>query len=49
MKIDIVKKNTATLSNASKKVGLEANAEKSNYMLMSRHQNAGQNHNTKLL
>jgi hypothetical protein len=28
-------------------VGLEVNAEKTKYMLLSRHQNAGQNHNIK--
>jgi hypothetical protein len=38
-----IKKNTETLFDASKKVGLEVNAEKAN-MLLSCHQNAGQNH-----
>jgi hypothetical protein len=33
---------------ASKEVGLEVNIEKTKYMLMSRHQNAGQNHNVKV-
>jgi hypothetical protein len=33
--IDTVKKNTETLSDASKKVGLEVNPEKTKYMLMS--------------
>jgi hypothetical protein len=28
--------------------GLEVNAEKAEYMLLSRHQNAGQNHNIKI-
>jgi hypothetical protein len=44
-----VKKNTETLSDASKEVGLEVNAEKTKYdMSMSRHQNAGQNHGIKI-
>jgi hypothetical protein len=42
--IDTIKKNTETLIDASKEVGLEVNAEKSKYMLLSRHQNSGQNH-----
>jgi hypothetical protein len=37
--VDTVKKNTQTLIDASKEVSLEVNAEKSNYMLLSRHQN----------
>jgi hypothetical protein len=36
------------LINASKEVGPEVNAEKTEYMLLSRHQNAGQNHDTKI-
>jgi hypothetical protein len=43
-----IKKNTETLTDASKEVGLEVNTEKTkNMLLLSRHQNAGQNHNTK--
>jgi hypothetical protein len=41
--IDIINKNK-TLIDAIKKVGLEVNAKKTKYMLLSRHQNAGQNH-----
>jgi hypothetical protein len=41
--IDTIKKNTQTLIDASKEVGLEVNGEKIKYMLLSRHQNAGQN------
>jgi hypothetical protein len=41
--IDTIKKNTETFINASKEVGLEINAEKTKYILLSRHQNAGQN------
>jgi hypothetical protein len=45
--IDTIKKNTQTLIDASKEVGLEVNAEKTKYMLLSRTQNAGQNHDIK--
>jgi sorting nexin-29 len=38
-----IKKNTETLIDASKEVGLEINVEKTKYMLLSRHQNVGQN------
>jgi hypothetical protein len=33
---------------ASKEMGLELNAEKTKYMVMSRNQNAGHNHNIKI-
>jgi hypothetical protein len=46
--IDTIKKNTETLIDATKEVGLEVNAEKTKHMLMARHQNAGQNHNIKI-
>jgi site-specific DNA-adenine methylase len=46
--IDTIKKNTETLIDASKEVGLEENTEKTKYMLLSRHQNAGQNHDIKI-
>jgi hypothetical protein len=39
-----IKENTETLIDASKGVSLEVNTEKTKYMLLSRHQNAGQNH-----
>jgi ribosomal protein S2 len=42
--IDIIKKNMETLIDASKEVDLEVNTEKSKDMLLSHHQNAGQNH-----
>jgi hypothetical protein len=45
--IDTINKNTGTLIDASKEVGLDVNAEKTKYMLLSRHQNAGQNLNIK--
>jgi hypothetical protein len=41
--IDTIGKNTETLIDANKEVGLEINVEKTKYMLLSRHQNAGQN------
>jgi hypothetical protein len=37
-----MKTNTETLSNANKELGSEINVEKTKYMLLSRHQNAGQ-------
>jgi hypothetical protein len=40
--IDTIKKNTETLIDASKEVGLEVNVEKTKYMLLSRHQSVGQ-------
>jgi hypothetical protein len=43
-----IKKNTETVNYASKEVGLEINAEKTKYMLLSYHQNAGQNHYIKI-
>jgi hypothetical protein len=46
--IDTIKKNTPTLIDASKEVGLEVNTEKTKYMLLSRYQNAGQNHDIKI-
>jgi hypothetical protein len=45
---DIVKKNTETLINATTEVGLEVNTEKAKYILLSRHQNAGQNHDIQI-
>jgi hypothetical protein len=43
-----VKKNTETLIDASKEVGLEINVEKIKYMLLCRHQNVGQNRDIKI-
>jgi hypothetical protein len=43
--IHTTKKNTEGLLIASKEIGLEVNAEKTTYMVMSRDQNAGQNGN----
>jgi hypothetical protein len=41
--IDTINKNSETLIDAGKKVGLEVNVKKTEYMLVSRNQNAGQN------
>jgi hypothetical protein len=41
--IDTIKKNTETLIDASKEVGMEMNVEKTKYMLLSPHENIGQN------
>jgi hypothetical protein len=46
--IDTIKKNTQTLIDASKEVGLEVNTEETEYMLQSSHQNAGQNYDIKI-
>jgi hypothetical protein len=46
--IHTIKKNAEDLVIASKEIGLEVNAEKTKYMVMSRHQKAGQNHNIKI-
>jgi hypothetical protein len=45
--IDTTKKNTEILIDASSRV-LEVNTEKTKYMLLSRHQNAGQNLDIKI-
>jgi hypothetical protein len=41
-------KNTVVLVVASKEIGLEINADKTKFMVMSRDQNAGHSHNTKI-
>jgi hypothetical protein len=46
--VHAIKRNTAALVVASKEIGLEVNAERTKYMVMSGDQNAGQNHNIKL-
>jgi hypothetical protein len=46
--IDTIKKNTETLIDASKEVGLEIIVNKTKYMLLSRHQNVGQNRDIKI-
>jgi hypothetical protein len=46
--IDTIKKNTEGLIDTSKEVGLEVNTEKTKYLLLSHHQNAGQNLDIKI-
>jgi hypothetical protein len=46
--VDTIKKNTESLIDGGKEVGREVNAEKTKFMLLSRHQNAGQNYDTKI-
>jgi hypothetical protein len=46
--IDTINKNTQTLIDASKEVGLEVKVEKSKYMLVSRDQSAGQTREIKI-
>jgi hypothetical protein len=45
--IDTINKNTDTLIDASKEVGLEVNVEKTMHMMLYRDQNAGQNREIK--
>jgi hypothetical protein len=45
---DTIKKNTEFLIDTSKEIRLEANTEKTKYMLLSHHQNAGQNYDKKI-
>jgi hypothetical protein len=45
--VDTIKKNTESLIDASKEIGLEINIEKTKYMLLSRHQNVGQKRDIK--
>jgi hypothetical protein len=45
---DTIKKNTKSLIDANKEVDQEVNIEKTKYMLLSRHQNAGENHDIKV-
>jgi hypothetical protein len=46
--LDTIKKNTETLIDANKEVGLEINIEKTKYILVFRHQNVGQNRDIKI-
>jgi hypothetical protein len=45
--VHTIKKNTEAVVVASKEDGLEVNADKSKHIVMSRDQDAGQNHNTR--
>jgi len=46
--VHTIKENTEALVVASKETGLEVNADKTKYMIMSRDQNMGQSHNIKI-
>jgi hypothetical protein len=46
--INTIKGNTETLLQASRDISLEINAEKTTYMIMSHHQNSGQNQNLRI-
>jgi hypothetical protein len=47
--INNIKENTESLLEASRYIGLEINAEKTKYMIMSRHQNSGQNQSVRII
>jgi hypothetical protein len=46
--INTAKENTKTLLEASRDVGVEINAEKTKYMIMSLHPNSGQKQNIRI-
>jgi hypothetical protein len=46
--IDTINRNTETLIDASKEIGLEVNVEETKHMLLFRAKNAGQNRDIKL-
>ena len=46
--VHTVKENAEALIVATKETGLEVNADKTKYMIMSRDQNAGRNHSMKI-
>jgi hypothetical protein len=46
--VNTIKENSETLLEASRDIGLETNAEKTKYMIMSRHQNSVQNQNIRI-
>jgi hypothetical protein len=46
--VNTKKGNSETLLEASRDNGLEINAEKTKYMIMSRHPNSGQNHSIRI-
>jgi hypothetical protein len=46
--VNTIKENTETLLEASRDIGLETNAEKTKYMIMSRYPNSGQNQNIRI-
>jgi hypothetical protein len=46
--VNTIKESSETLLEASMDIGLEINAEKTKYMIMSRHPNSGQNQNIRI-
>jgi hypothetical protein len=46
--VNTIKENSETLTEASGDIGLEINAEKTKYMIRSRHPNSGQNQNVRI-
>jgi hypothetical protein len=46
--VNTIKENSETLLEASRDIGLEINAEKTKYMIMSLHLNSGQNQNIRI-
>ena len=46
--VHTVKENAEALVVATKEIGLEVNADKTKYMIMSRDQNAGRSHSMKI-
>jgi hypothetical protein len=46
--VNTIKKNSETLLGTSRDTGLEINAEKTKYTIMSRHLNSGQNQNIRI-
>jgi hypothetical protein len=46
--VNTIKENSETLLGASRDIGLKINAEKTKYMIMSRHPNSGQNQNMRI-
>jgi hypothetical protein len=47
-RVNTIKENSETLLESSRDIGLEINAEKTKYMIMSRHPNSGQNQNIRI-
>ena len=45
--VDTIKRNTEALVVGSKEIGLDVNADRTKYMVMSRDQTAGRSHNIK--
>jgi hypothetical protein len=46
--VNTIKENSETLLQASRDIGLEVNAQKTKYMIMSHHPNSGQNQNIRI-